>query len=83
MSDPQATILTTLPLDGMRTHRISFTYTNWRGETALRHVVPVGVEFGSTKWHPEPGWLLRARDTEKRLEERLFAMKDMTDVTAA
>lgn len=38
-------------------------YTNWRGETADRIVVPGRVWFGTTSWHPEPQWFLSALDT--------------------
>jgi len=54
---------------------VTLTYTNWRGETADRSIVPRSVWFGSTEWHPEPQWLLRALDVEKQAE-RDFALKD-------
>jgi len=51
-------------------------YTNYRGETALRTIVPERMYFGSTEWHPEPQWLLEALDLEKG-QNRTFAMKDV------
>lgn len=51
------------------------TYTNWRGETAVRRIVPLRVWFGSTAWHPEPQWILTALDVDKD-KERHFALKD-------
>lgn len=54
---------------------IRFTYTNWKGETAERRAVPIYLFFGTTEWHKEPGWLLRAFDMDK-LAERDFALKD-------
>lgn len=51
-------------------------YTNYRGETALRRIVPNRIWFGHTDWHPEDGWLLDAFDLEKGAE-RSFAMKDI------
>lgn len=54
---------------------ITFTYTNWRGETAQRTVVPKRIWFGSTDWHPEPGWLMTAHDLEKAAD-RDFALAD-------
>lgn len=45
---------------------LTFTYTNWRGETATRTVRPIGISYASTEWHPEPGWLLHAYDDEKK-----------------
>lgn len=54
---------------------ITLTYTNWRGETAARTLIPLYVWFGATEWHPSPQWLLRATDTAKAAE-RDFALKD-------
>ena len=54
---------------------LTVTYTNWRGETALRTIIPKRVWFGSTDWHSEPQWLLSAIDVEKNAE-RDFALKD-------
>jgi len=54
---------------------VTLTYTNWRGETAQRTIIPQRVWFGSTDWHPEPQWLLTALDIEKGAE-RDFALKD-------
>lgn len=54
---------------------IKFRYTNYRGKTAIRTVQPVGIEFGSTDWHPEPQWLLHGVDLEKG-EGRAFALCD-------
>jgi predicted DNA-binding transcriptional regulator YafY len=51
-------------------------YTNYRGETAFRTIVPERLFFGSTEWHPEPQWLIEALDVEKG-QNRTFAMKDV------
>jgi len=59
--------------------RIAFTYRNYQGEVAQRRAVVIGVEWGSTRWHPAPGWLLRAHCLDQD-EMRLFAMADMTEV---
>jgi len=55
---------------------VRIVYTNYRGETAIRTILPEQLHFGSTSWHPEPQWLLDAVDVEKR-EKRTFAMKDI------
>jgi len=57
------------------TPSVVLTYTNYRGETAERRIIPFEVWFGSTEWHPEPQWLLRAYDCEKKAD-RDFALKD-------
>jgi len=51
------------------------TYRNWRGVIAQRRIVPISFRFGTTEWHPEPGWLMRAWDVDKGAE-REFALKD-------
>jgi predicted DNA-binding transcriptional regulator YafY len=56
--------------------QVSILYTNYRGETAVRRIVPQRLWFGATSWHPEDGWLLDAIDVEKG-EVRSFAMKDV------
>lgn len=53
---------------------VALTYTNWRGETAVRTLTPLYVWFGATEWHPDPQWLLHAIDAEKG--PRDFALKD-------
>lgn len=57
---------------------VTFTYTNHRGETAQRRIVPGDLYFGSTEFHPERQWLLKAFDMDK-LTIRDFAMKDIKD----
>jgi predicted DNA-binding transcriptional regulator YafY len=66
----------------LSTQRITFVYTNWRGETATRTVAPTIIWYGSTKWHPEPQWFMTATDVEKN-QLRDFAVKDMKDVRYA
>lgn len=55
---------------------IEILYTNYRGETARRRIVPSCLRFGSTEYHPEAQWLLDAFDIEKSAE-RTFAMRDV------
>jgi len=55
---------------------VRILYTNYRGETSLRTIVPEKIWFGSTEWHPESQWLLDALDLEKS-QGRSFAMKDI------
>ncbi|MDD4974461.1 MAG: hypothetical protein PHY93_08920 [Bacteriovorax sp.] len=55
---------------------VKFKYTNYKGEISWRLVEPISIRFGSTEWHPELQWLLKAFDLEKKTE-REFAMKDI------
>jgi hypothetical protein len=60
----------------MDTRAVKIVYTNYKGITAERCIVPISVEFGSSPWHPEPQWLLKAMDMDKQ-QERSFAIKDI------
>lgn len=53
-------------------------YTNYRGETAERRIIPMRIRFGSSEWHPEEQWLLDAFDLD-RGADRSFALKDVTE----
>lgn len=55
---------------------VQITYRNWKGVIGVRQITPINIWFGSTEWHKNPQWLLKAIDIEKK-EERDFAMKDI------
>ena len=74
--------LTAAPAQPGGGEAITFRYTNWRGEVADRTAIPRGLRWGATEWHPEPGWLLLAFDTEKQAD-REFALKDCLFATPA
>ena len=38
-------------------------YRNWRGEIAWRILIPKGIWYGKTEWHPQEQWFLKAEDT--------------------
>lgn len=60
---------------------LKFVYTNHRGETALRRVVPLGAPwYGATRHHPTPQHFLTARDLDKGVT-RDFAWHDIQPVT--
>ena len=63
-------------MKGNENQKVKILYTNYRGETAIRDIIPIKIWFGSTDWHPEEGWLMDAYDLEKKAE-RSFAMKDI------
>lgn len=54
---------------------VTLTYTNWRHETADRSILPLGIWFGSTDWHPEKQWFLKAVDARSGAL-RDFALRD-------
>ena len=55
---------------------VKIIYTNYKGETAERTIIPLELWFGSTEYHKEEQWLLKAFDLEKKAE-RNFAVKDI------
>lgn len=54
---------------------LTMEYKNWRGEVAIRTIVPVEIWFGKTDWHPEQQWFIKATDVDKS-EIRDFALRD-------
>lgn len=62
------------PTEPTEADPLVFTYTNHRGETAERSIVPRRVVWGSTEWHPEPQWLLWAFDLDREAE-RAFPLR--------
>lgn len=61
---------------GQSVKELKFYYQNWRGEASIRSAIPLKIWYGSTKWHPQEQWFIKAIDTEKG-EERDFALIDM------
>lgn len=56
--------------------KVKILYTNWKGITAYRNIIPKSIEFKSTDWHKEQQWILNAFDIEKKAD-RGFAIKDI------
>lgn len=57
---------------------VAIRYTNYRGETAVRRIIPMEICYKSTVWHPEPQWVLEAFDIDKDAH-RSFALKDVIE----
>jgi len=49
-------------------------YTNWRFERRKRCIYPLSIRFGTSKWHPQPQWLLTATDMDDGGKQKEFAM---------
>ena len=56
---------------------VKIVYTNYKGVTATRYIVPIEILFGHNEWHTQDQWLMRALDVEKNAE-RTFALKDIS-----
>lgn len=65
----------------MEKKEVEILYTNWKGETRLRKIIPISIEFKATEWHKEEQWILNALDVEKN-EDRGFAIKDIKEWNA-
>ena len=61
---------------------IKIRYTNYRGETTVRQIVPVRIRFGASEWHPAEQWLMDAYDIDRQAE-RSFALADIRDWNVA
>jgi hypothetical protein len=57
-------------------HEIKMLYTNHRGETSIRHLIPERIWFGKTEFHPEEQWLLEAFDLDRQAS-RCYALKEI------
>lgn len=57
---------------------INMRYKNWRGEVAVRTVIPQRIYWGSTEWHPNEQWLLEVLEVDKQVT-RVFAVADIQE----
>lgn len=55
---------------------VKIVYTNYKGVTGARNIVPIEIIFGNNEWHTQDQWLMRAFDIQKNAE-RTFALKDI------
>ena len=40
---------------------VKILYTNWKGETAYRNIIPKNIEFKSTEWHKQVNRVAQTR----------------------
>ncbi|MDR3551363.1 MAG: hypothetical protein P4L31_08165 [Candidatus Babeliales bacterium] len=57
---------------------VKVRYKNYRGEVAVRSIVPMELYWGETEYHPHDQWLLKVYDIEKNTE-RIYAFKDIQE----
>lgn len=65
-----------IPKKTLTEQKVTIVYTNWKGITAIRNILPIRIYFGSNEWHKENQWLLEALDLDKSAS-RTFAIKDI------
>lgn len=63
---------------------VTFTYKNYRGEVSQRMVILVegGLRFGTSEFHTEPQWLLKAYCCDRK-DFREFALCDIQGIDKA
>lgn len=60
-------------------HAVKVKYRNYKGEVAIRTIVPIGqIYWGKTEYHPHEQWLIKVWDVEKQAE-RTYAFKDILE----
>lgn len=55
---------------------VTIVYTNYKGKTGVRKILPKSITFGHNEWHKEDQWLMIAYDFDKEAD-RTFALKDI------
>jgi predicted DNA-binding transcriptional regulator YafY len=62
----------------LKTRMITVRYKNYRGEIAVRTLVPVKLWWGSNEYHTQEQWLLTAWDIERNAY-RDYALQDIVE----
>lgn len=75
---PKEPIVYTLPTQYTKEQVITVRYKNYRGDVALRTIVPIKIWFGSTEFHPHQQWILTVWDCDKQAE-RDYALCDILE----
>jgi hypothetical protein len=72
------------PIPPSKMDGIKLTYTNWRGETGIRHIIPGSVWFGVDDHHPRSTgqWFIDCFDIDKQAN-RTYALADCDFTTTA
>ena len=69
-------VVVDVPDDIVSSHLdIYVIYTNYRGQSAIRRIIPHRFSYESTAWHPTPQWILWCYDRD-RGEIRGYALKE-------
>lgn len=58
---------------------VSFSYKNWREEIKVYEVKPIKIWYGSTEFHKDEQFFLKAMDVTRNVE-RDFAINDILEV---
>lgn len=78
MCMPPTRVQQSAPQISKNAQPIKMRYKNWRGEVAVRTVIPQRIYWGSTEWHPQEQWLLEVFEVDKHVT-RVFAVADIQE----
>lgn len=57
---------------------VTVRYKNYRGEVAIRKIVPTKLFWGKTEYHPHEQWLMTVWDCERNAY-RDYALQDILE----
>jgi hypothetical protein len=57
---------------------VTVRYKNYRGEVAIRQIVPIKLFWGKTEYHPHEQWLMTVWDCERNAY-RDYALQDILE----
>lgn len=60
-------------------YEVEFTYTNWKGKTAIRRAIFTSLYWGSNEYHTEPQFLVHGYDLDKKAP-RTYALRDISNL---
>lgn len=58
---------------------VTVVYTNWKGVTKERHIIPKRVYWGHTDWHTEDQFLMECWDVDKN-DTRTYALNCIKEI---
>lgn len=58
------------------TNEVIMDYTNWKGSRRERRIIPLDMFIGSSEFHPQEQWLMKAIDLEDNVVKS-FAMSGL------
>lgn len=56
---------------------LKILYTNWKGVTSIRYIIPQEIYFDNSEWYEGDQWLMDAIDVDKNAQ-RTFAMSNIS-----
>lgn len=65
----------------VHSQELTIKYTNWKGITRTRRILPLYFWYGKTSFHPKSQWLIGAVDLEEEgYKVKDFALSGIVDI---